>query len=110
MSNSDSPKKSLDDKVYEENEIKVSHNGSVRGTVSRVEEVFKKTTHKEVTLYALGSAIPKLVQSAEILKRIFGSLHQMTEMSNIEVPRGKDGADKKVKVPRCVITLSKEMF
>ena len=74
-----------DEVVKLETEIRVTADGSVAVYVSRAAKVFMETGRRFVTVTATGKGLPKAVTTAELIKRRFKGLHQITELKNLEI-------------------------
>lgn len=70
--------------VKDEAEIRVTAVGSVSAYVSRAAEVYNELGKDEVLITGSGNAITKVVQLAEVVKRRFKGLHQITKLSTQE--------------------------
>ncbi|CAK0809799.1 unnamed protein product [Prorocentrum cordatum] len=68
-----------------EDEIRVTAAGSVSAYVSRVAKVFTELEKPSVTIKATGGALTKAVTLAEVVKRRFKGLHQITSVGSLEV-------------------------
>merc|ERR1719159_1872004 len=77
------PKKESEDK--DETEIRVTAVGSVSAYVSRAGTVFNELKKPQVTITASGNAISKAVTLAEVVKRRIKGLHQITNISSIDI-------------------------
>jgi len=98
-----------------ENEIRLTAQGSVSNYVSRAATVFGELGHKKVVITAAGNALSKAVTLAEVIKRRFKGLHQITSIGSQEIideyePK-EEGLDKVTQtrsIPSIMITLSQE--
>merc|ERR1712039_938638 len=96
-------------------EIRVTAAGSVSAYVSRAAKVFNELERPQVVIKATGNALTKAVTLAEVIKRRFKDLHQITKLGNTEIVDEyeplEEGLDKVVdtrNVPTIEIKLSKE--
>merc|ERR1719148_609539 len=76
------PKESV---VMDEEEIRVTAAGSVSAYVSRAAKLFGEMEKKFIVIAASGNAVTKAVTSAEVIKRRFKGLHQITKLGSQEV-------------------------
>mmetsp|Transcript_28764 Transcript_28764/g.83219 ORF Transcript_28764/g.83219 Transcript_28764/m.83219 type:complete len:218 (-) Transcript_28764:222-875(-) len=76
------PKESL---VKDEEEIRVTAAGSVSSYVSRAAKLYGEMDKKYLTITATGNALTKAVTTAEVIKRRFKGLHQITKLANQEI-------------------------
>lgn len=82
-----SPKKarlSGADGVSETEIIKVTYYGTVEEYVSQAAKLFMEMDKRFITLYACGTAMSTAVTTAEIIKRCFKGLHQITAIRDLE--------------------------
>merc|ERR1719261_1671328 len=99
----------------DENEIRVTAVGSVSAYVSRATKVYGELAQSKVEISATGNALTKAVTLAEVCKRRFKGLHQITDLGSQEIvdeyePK-EEGLDKVTEtrnIPYISITLSKE--
>merc|ERR1719159_1908636 len=77
------PKKESEDK--DETEIRVTAVGSVSAYVSRAATVFNELGKPKITITGTGNAITKAVTLAEVVKRRFKGLHQITSLGSTEI-------------------------
>merc|ERR1712039_1164588 len=96
-------------------EIRVTAAGSVSAYVSRAAKVFNELERPQVVIKATGNALTKAVTLAEVIKRRFKDLHQITVLLNTEIvdeyeplEEGLDKVTDTRSVPVIEITLSKE--
>merc|ERR1719327_365936 len=68
-----------------EDEIRVTAAGSVSAYVSRVAKVYNELEKPKVVIKATGGALTKAVTLAEVVKRRFKGLHQITSVGSTEV-------------------------
>merc|ERR1719148_452265 len=106
------PKESV---VMDEEEIRVTAAGSVSAYVSRAAKLFGEMEKKFIVIAASGNAVTKAVTSAEVIKRRFKGLHQVTKLGSREVideyeplEEGLDKVSETRNLPFVEITLSKE--
>ncbi|CAE7892848.1 Rpp25l, partial [Symbiodinium sp. KB8] len=66
-------------------EIRVTAAGSVSAYVSRAATVFNELEKPYVIVQATGNALTKAVTAAEVIKRRFKGLHQITELKTVEI-------------------------
>merc|ERR1712039_738270 len=99
----------------EDDEIRVTAAGSVSSYISRAAKLFNEMEKTHLTITATGNALTKAVTSAEVIKRRFKGLHQITKIGNQEVVNEyeplEEGLDKVIdtrNVPFLEIKLSKE--
>jgi len=76
------PKETL---VKDDEEIRVTAAGSVSAYVSRAATVFNELDKKFVIVQATGNALTKAVTTAEVIKRRFKGIHQITKLSTTEI-------------------------
>merc|ERR1719183_3250912 len=69
----------------DEAEIRCTAVGSVSAYVARAATVFNELNKSQVTVTGTGNAIAKAVQLAEVVKRRFKGLHQITSLSTTEI-------------------------
>jgi len=77
--------KPKDTEVKDEAEIRVTAVGSVSAYVSRAAKVFNELEKPMVTITGTGNAITKAVSLAEVVKRRFKGLHQITSIGSTEI-------------------------
>jgi len=77
--------KPKDTVVKDEAEIRVTAVGSVSAYVSRAAKVYNELNKPQVLITGTGNAITKAVQLAEVVKRRFKGLHQITKMGSQEI-------------------------
>merc|ERR1719220_80769 len=106
------PKESV---VKEEEEIRVTAAGSVSAYVSRAAKVFNELEKQFVVITATGNAMTKAVTSAEVIKRRFKGLHQVTKLGSQEIideyeplEEGLDKVSETRNLPFVEIKLSKD--
>eukprot|EP00913_Durusdinium_trenchii_P031502 g29494.t1 len=66
-------------------EIRVTAAGSVSAYVSRAATVFNELKKPYVIVQATGNALTKAVTAAEVIKRRFKGLHQITELKTVDI-------------------------
>jgi len=66
-------------------EIRVTAAGSVSAYVSRAATVFNELKKPFVIVQATGNALTKAVTAAEVIKRRFKGLHQITELKTVDL-------------------------
>merc|ERR1719464_437386 len=95
-------------------EIRVTSTGSVSAYVSRAATVFGELEKQYVVIAATGNALTKAVTAAEVIKRRFKGLHQITKFGSQEVvdeyeplEEGLDNVTESRNLPFLEITLSK---
>merc|ERR1712014_452367 len=71
--------------VKDETEIRVTAVGSVSAYCARANTLFNDEGKKTVTITGTGNAITKAVSLAEVAKRRFKGLHQITSLSTTEI-------------------------
>ena len=96
-------------------EIRVTAAGSVSAYVSRAATVFNELNKSFIIVQASGNALAKAVTAAEVIKRRFKGLHQITELKTVEIVDEyeplEEGLDKVIdnrSLPVIEIKLSKE--
>merc|ERR1712050_451684 len=101
--------------VNDEEEIRVTAVGSVSAYVGRAAKVYNEMGKPKVVIKASGSALTKAVTLAEVIKRRFKDLHQITALGTTEIVDEYEPLEEglnKVTDTRSVstieITLSKE--
>jgi DNA-binding protein len=101
--------------VKDEEEIRVTSTGSVSGYVSRACKLFTELEKTYVLIAATGNALTKAVTSAEIVKRRFKGLHQITKIGSREIideyeplEEGLENVSETRNLPFIEIRLSKE--
>merc|ERR1712013_452209 len=67
-----------------ESEIRVTAMGSVSSYISRAGKVYGELNQSKVVITATGNALTKAVTSAEVIKRRFKGLHQITKLGSQE--------------------------
>merc|ERR1712217_115391 len=99
----------------EEDEIRVTGVGSVSAYVSRAATVYNELKKPKVVIKASGNALTKAVTAAEVIKRRFKGLHQITALATVEIvdeyeplEEGLDKVTDTRNVPSVEIKLSKE--
>jgi len=99
--------------VKDENEIRVTAVGSVSAYISRAATVFGELEKKSLVIKATGNALTKAVTSAEVIKRRFKGLHQITTIGQTEITdeyepleEGLDMVTEVRQMPYVEITLS----
>merc|ERR1712187_338475 len=107
--------KPKDTAVKDETEIRVTAVGSVAAYCARANTLFNEQDKKTITITGTGNAITKAVTLAEVAKRRFKGLHQITSLSTTEIVDEyeplEEGLDKvtETKTLSCIeIKLSKE--
>merc|ERR1712060_188550 len=73
------------DAVKDETEIRVTAVGSVAAYCARANTLFNEQDKKTITITGTGNAITKAVTLAEVAKRRFKGLHQVTSLSTTEI-------------------------
>merc|ERR1719327_1485858 len=98
-----------------EDEIRVTAAGSVSAYVSRAAKVFNELEKPKVVIKATGGALTKAVTLAEVIKRRFKGLHQITSIGSTEIvdeyeplEEGLDKVTQTRNLPYLEITLSKD--
>merc|ERR1711877_67337 len=71
--------------VKDETEIRVTAVGSVAAYCARANTLFNEQDTKTITITGTGNAITKAVTLAEVAKRRFKGLHQVTSLSTTEI-------------------------
>merc|ERR1712039_537783 len=71
--------------VKDETEIRVTAVGSVAAYCARANTLFKEQDKKTITITGSGNALTKAVTLAEVIKRRFKGLHQITSLSSAEI-------------------------
>jgi len=96
-------------------EIRLTAQGSISAYVSRAGTVFNELEKNHVLLKATGSALTKAVTTAEVIKRRFKGLHQITTIGSLEITDTYEPLEEGLEivhdtrsVPFIEITLSKE--
>jgi len=107
--------KPKEDVVKDEEEIRVTAAGSVSAYVSRAAKLFSELDKSYVTIVATGNALTKAVTAAEVIKRRFKGLHQITKLGSQDIideyeplEEGLDKVSEARKLPIVEIKLSKE--
>jgi len=97
-----------------DNEIRVTAVGSVSAYVSFAAKVFNEMSKDDLVVKATGNALAKAVTLAEVIKRRFKGLHQLTSVTTQEIvdeyeplEEGLDRVIDKRNVAYVEITLSK---
>lgn len=97
-----------------DNEIRVTAVGSVSAYVSFAAKVFNEMSKDDLVVKATGNALAKAVTLAEVIKRRFKGLHQLTNVTTQEIvdeyeplEEGLDRVIDKRNVAYVEITLSK---
>jgi len=98
-----------------EEEIRLTATGSISSYVSRAAKVYNELEKTKVVITAAGNALTKAVQTAEVIKRRFKGLHQITSLSSQEIVDEYEPLEEGLEtvfdtrtVPFISITLSKE--
>jgi len=98
-----------------DDEIRVTAKGRTATYVSYASKLFNEKEMSEFTLKATGAALATAVTVAEVLKRRFKGLHQITKLGSVEVTdewepieEGLDSITSKRNVSFIEITLSKK--
>jgi len=101
--------------VTDDDEIRVSAAGSVSAYVSRAGKLLNEMEKPYLVITATGNALTKAVTAAEVIKRRFKGLHQLTKLDSQDVEDEyeplEEGLDKVTEVrslPVMEIKLSKE--
>jgi len=68
-----------------ENEIRISSQGRVSSYITYAGQLFNEQGKEQVEIRATGQALPKAVQVAEVVKRRFAGLHQITTLGSTEI-------------------------
>jgi len=71
--------------VKDDDEIRVTAAGSVSAYVSRAAKVFNELEKPQVCIKASGNALTKAVTLAEVVKRRFKDLHQITTLGSTQI-------------------------
>merc|ERR1712050_581985 len=71
--------------VNDEEEIRVTAVGSVSAYVGRAAKVYNELNKPKVVIKASGNALTKGVTLAEVIKRSFKALHQITTLGTTEI-------------------------
>merc|ERR1712217_384250 len=89
--------------------------GSVSAYISRAAKLFNEMEKPYLTITATGNALTKAVTSAEVIKRRFKGLHQITKLGSQEIvdeyeplEEGLDKVSETRKLPFVEIKLSKD--
>merc|ERR1711879_256984 len=77
--------KAKDTAAKDDTEIRVTAVGSVSAYVSRAAKVYNELNKPEVVITGTGNAITKAVQLAEVVKRRFKGLHQVTKLTSQDI-------------------------
>jgi len=106
---------SKDTIVKDDDEIRITALGSVYAYVSRAGKVFNDLDKPQVIITATGNALTKAVTAAEVIKRRFKGLHQITKLGIQEIvdkyeplEEGLDEVTDTRSLPFIEIKLSKE--
>merc|ERR1719247_3392943 len=101
--------------VKDDDEIRVTAAGSVSAYVAYAAKIFNEMEKPKIVVKGTGNALSKVVTAAEVIKRRFKGLHQVTNLGNTEIIDEyeplEEGLDKVVdtrNVSFIEITLSKE--
>merc|ERR1712151_543045 len=101
--------------VKDETEIRVTAVGSVSAYCARANTLFNEESKPTITITGTGNAVTKAVTLAEVAKRRFKGLHQITSLSTTEIVDEyeplEEGLDKvtETRTMSCIeIKLSKE--
>jgi len=101
--------------VKDDDEIRVTAAGSVSAYVSRAAKLFNEMERPYLTITATGNALTKAVTAAQVIKRRFKGLHQITKLDSHEIEdvyepleEGLDKVTDTRNVPMMEIKLSKE--
>lgn len=107
-------RKSKDNSTRAENEIRVTAAGSVSFHVSSAVKAFTDMERSDIVIKATGNALAKAITLAEIIKRRFHGLHQISNIGSTEIvdeyeplEEGLDTVIDVRQVPSIDITLSK---
>jgi len=108
-------KKKEENATVDEAEIRVTSQGSVSAYISRAAKVYGELGKNQVVIKATGNALTKAVTTAEVIKRRFKGLHQITNCGSNEVvdeyeplEEGLDKVTQTRSLPFVEITLSKD--
>jgi len=71
--------------VKDETEIRVTAVGSISAYCARANTLFTEQDKKTITITGTGNAITKAVTLAEVVKRRFAGLHQITSVGTTEI-------------------------
>merc|ERR1719510_1341201 len=77
--------KPRDTSVRNDDEIRVTVVGSVSAYVGRAAKVYNELDKPKVVIKASGNALTKAVTLAEVIKRRFKGLHQITALGSTEI-------------------------
>jgi len=77
--------KTEENETINDNEIRVTTQGKMRRSISYAITLFQEKKVEEITIKAMGKAISKTVNIAEIIKRRFPGLHQITEIDSTKI-------------------------
>merc|ERR1711920_1006317 len=98
-----------------DDEIRVTGVGSVSSYVGRAATVYNELNKSKVVIKASGNALTKAVTAAEVIKRRFKDLHQITALGSVEIvdeyeplEEGLDKVTDTRTVSTIEITLSKD--
>jgi len=101
--------------VTDESEIRVTATGSVSAYISRAAKVYGELGKSQVVIKAQGNALTKAVTAAEVIKRRFKGLHQVSNVGQSEIvdvfeplEEGLDKVEQTRNIPFIEITLSKD--
>mmetsp|Transcript_5240 Transcript_5240/g.9620 ORF Transcript_5240/g.9620 Transcript_5240/m.9620 type:complete len:335 (+) Transcript_5240:43-1047(+) len=104
----------IEEEKLEDNEFRVTAKLSVDASVNKAVVQFRRNGSSSVILKATGSAIPQAVAIAEAIRRGVSGLHQLTQVSRLEVvdvfkpkEEGLSEISKTRQVPTIEIVLSK---
>merc|ERR1719247_2355434 len=101
--------------VKDDDEIRVTAAGSVSAYVAYAAKIFNEMEKPKIVVKGTGNALSKVVTTAEVIKRRFKGLHQVTNLGNTEIVDEyeplEEGLDKVVdtrNISFVEITLSKD--
>jgi len=101
--------------VKDDDEIRVTANGSVSAYISRAAKLLNEMDKTVFTITATGNALTKAVTAAEVIKRRFKGLHQITKLGSQDIvdeyeplEEGLDKVTDTRSVPVMEIKLSKD--
>ena len=107
------PKEAQEEKGEEE--IRLTATGSISSYVARAVKVYNELDKPKVVLTATGNTVAKAVQTAEVIKRRFKGIQQITSMSSQEIVDTYEPVEEGLEMvvdtrtlPCIRITLSKE--
>merc|ERR1719181_2668316 len=99
----------------DDEEIRITAVGSVSAYISRAATVYGELAKDKVVIKATGNALTKAVTTAEVIKRRFKGLHQITNIGSTEIvdeyepiEEGLDKVTQTRNMPFVEITLSKD--